>query len=229
MWTDLARWLRGQRGRLLAGVLVVVAAVAGGTVGYATTAPYYTTQGAVVVLPPGAGNPDAGQNPFANLYNSVQFTAVVATNVRSSGTRDRVAAASGARGDYVVETVAREVRANFAQNSSQIEYTINAGDPGAAQRGAEALVVAIRDAVRGIQADAGVPAARLAQVQVAVPAPAAHEVTGGRALAAIIDIGTAVVVAVALVLLWRFLRPGVRGTVGVRSPMGPRTAPAGRA
>ena len=205
MWTDLARWLRSLRGRVLAVALVLVAAVAGGYVGYSTTDSYYATQGAVVVLPAGAGNPDAGQNPFANLYNSTQFTAVVATNVRSEATRDRVAA-SGARRDYVIETVAREVRANFAQNAAQIEYTINAPDPDAAKRGADALVAAIRDAVRTIQSDAGIPAERMAQLQVAVPAPAAHEVTGGLVIAALKDGGIAAVIAVALLLVVRFAR-----------------------
>ena len=157
-------------------------------------------------MPAGAGNPDAGQNPFANLYNSTQFTAVVATNVRSEATRDRVAAASGARRDYVIETVAREVRANFAQNAAQIEYTINAPDPDAAKRGADALVAAIRDAIRTIQTDAGIPAERMAQLQVAVPAPAAHEVTGGLVIAALKDGGIAAVIAVALLVVGRFAR-----------------------
>ncbi|MBS4102701.1 hypothetical protein [Tsukamurella paurometabola] len=204
MWTDdLARWLRGRRGRLLAVALVVVAAVAGGVVGYSTAEPYYATQGAVVVLPPGAGSTDAGQNPFANLYNSTQFTAVVATNVRSEATRDRVAAASGARRDYVIETVAREVRANFAQNAAQIAYTINAADPDAAKRGADALVDAIRDAVRSIQADARVPAGRMAKIQVAVPAPAPHEVTGDLVIAALTRGAVAAVAALVGLGVWR--------------------------
>lgn len=206
MWTDLARWLRSLRGRLLVAALVLVAAVAGGFVGYSTTAPYYATQGAVVVLPAGAGNPDAGQNPFANLFNSTQFTAVVATDIRSEATRDRVAAASGARRDYVIETVAREVRANFAQNAAQIEYTINAPDPDAARRGADALVAAIRAAVRDIQVAAGIPEERLARLQVTVPAPAAHEVTGGLVIAALKSGGIAAVIVIALLLVGRFVR-----------------------
>ena len=205
MWTDLARWLRSLRGRLLAVALVVAAGVVGGYAGYTTTAPYYATQGAVVVLPPGAGRTDAGQNPFANLFNSTQFTAVIATHVRSEATRDRVAA-SGARRDYTIETVAREVRANFAQNAAQIEYSLNAPDPDSAQRGAEALVAAIRDVTRTIQTDAGVPGDRLARIQVAVPAPRAHEVTGGLVIAALTDGAIAVLICGALLLTWRFVR-----------------------
>lgn len=182
---------------------VLAAAVAGGIVGYTTTPSYYVTEGAVIVLPPGAGSKDAGLNPFANMFNSTQFTAVVATSVRSEATRDRVAAASGARRDYVLETVAREVRANFAQNAAQIEYTMNGPDADSAKRGADALVTAIRDAVRTIQTDAGVPAKRLAQVQVAVPPPAAHEVTGGLVIAALRDAGIGAAIAVAVLLVWR--------------------------
>ncbi|TWS22851.1 hypothetical protein FK268_17755 [Tsukamurella sputi] len=222
MWTDLARWLRGLRAGLVATGIVLVAAVAGGCVGYTTTHPYYATQGAVVVLPPGAGNPDAGQNPFANLYNSTQFAAVVATNITSESTRDRVAAASGARRDYIIETVAREVRANFAQNAAQIEYTINAPDPDSAKRGAEALTEATREAVRTIQLDSGVPASRLAQLQVTVPAPPAHEVTGGRVIAAMTDAGIAAVIAAAAMVSWRLFRRAradrARSSAARRSP-----------
>ncbi len=204
MWTDLVQWLRGLRGRLIAVSLVLVAGIAGGVTGYATTSPYYSTQGTVVVLPPGAGSTDAGQNPFANLYNSTQFTAVVATNVRSDATRDRVVAASGARRGYIIETVAREVRANFAQNVAQIDYTISADQPGAANGGSDALVAAIRDTVRSIQADAGVPADRMAKVQVAVPAPAAHEVTGDLVIAALIfAIVAALATMLVALLAWR--------------------------
>lgn len=206
MWTDLARWLRSLRAGLLAVGFVVVAAVAGGAVGYSTTEPYYATQGAVVVLPPGAGSADAGQNPFANLYNSTQFAAVVATNITSQATRDRVADASGARRDYIIETVAREVRANFAQNAAQIEYTINGPDAGSAERGAEALVVAVRESVRTIQLDSGVPTSKLAQLQVTVPAPPAHEVAGGLVIAALTDAGIAALIAVAALVIWRLLR-----------------------
>lgn len=217
MWTDLAQWLRRLRGGLLATGLVLVAAVIGACVGYGTASSYYATQGAVVVLPPGAGSEDAGQNPFANLFNSTQFTAVVGTNVRSEATRDAVAAKSGARRDYVVETVFREVRANFAQNVAQIEYTINGPDRESAQRGADALVAAIRETVRTLQADAGVPEERWAKVQVAVPAPAAHEVTGDLVIAALRDAGIAVAVAVVVMLAGLFtasVRAGRRSGSG---------------
>ncbi|MCS3779494.1 hypothetical protein [Tsukamurella ocularis] len=229
MWTDLVRWLRGLRGRLIAVSLVMVVGIIGGVVGYSTTSPYYTTQGTVIVMPPGAGSIDAGQNPFANLFNSTQFTAVVATKVRSEEIRDRVVAASGARRGYIIETVAREVRANFAQNVAQIDYAIDGDEPGAAERGSEALVAAIRDAVRSIQADAGVPTDRMAKVQVAVPAPAAHEVTGDLVIAALIFGTVAALAAVLIALLtWRaipVLRAD-RGTLPARLSLRSRKARA---
>lgn len=200
--------------------LVVVAAAVGGVIGYTTAEPYYTTQGTVVILPPGAGSADAGQNPFANLYNATQFTAVVATNVRADATRDRVSATSGARRDYIIETVAREVRANFAQNVAQIDYSIDADEPGAAARGADTLVAAIRDAVRAIQVDARVPLARMAKVQVAVPAPAAHEVAGDLVIAALTRGAVGALIMLALLLMWwfvRHVRAGGRES-GPRSP-----------
>lgn len=206
MWTDLARWFRSLRGRLFAVTLVIVAAVVGGVVGYSRTAPYYSTAGAVVVMPAGAGSPDAGQNPFVNLYYSVQFTSVVSTDLQSEATRDRVATASGARPDYVIATVAREVRANFAQNSAQIEYTINAPSPEAAKRGADTLVAAARDAIATVQKDAGVPAERWAKLHVAVPPSTPQEITGGLVIAAITDGVIAALVAVALLIGWGLLR-----------------------
>lgn len=160
-------------------IVVLVCALIGGIQGYRSTSTHYETSGAVLVIPPGAGNQNAGMNPFVNLTTgTAQLAFVLATATQSEDARAAVAK-TGASPDFQIQSVAGE--GSFAQLSSQITFTVAGPDPWIAKAGAVALIDFMRDRLRIIQRDAGVTEGTYADLR--VPTEAAPGVAvGGNAI-----------------------------------------------
>lgn len=177
-------------------VVVIACALVGGYQGYRSTTSHYETTSAVLVIPPGAGNQNAGMNPFTNLTTGTAQTAFVLTTAAQTEEAREAVAKTGASPNYLIASVAGE--GSFAQLSSQITFTISADDPWVAKAGAQALATWLRNRLQKMQKDAGVLDGTYADLRVPTePAPGVE--VGGNGLRA--AIGLAMGAALAALLL----------------------------
>ena len=230
---NVAGFVRTVLAKPLVLVVLVVVTAAAGAVGWSSTSPHYVSGGAVLVIPPGAGNTDAGRNPFANLNGGPPLLAhVLATSSGSPEARDKVAA-TGAQPDYQLSTLAGD-SSSFNQLSPQITFQVSGPDPETAQRGSQALVAFMREELRKMQVQAGVADGTFADLRVTVEAQPGTEVPAksartaasyGMAAAALVIIALLVVTAVRQQLL----RRRVPAVAAPGAAPAPATAPAAAA
>ncbi|GAA1003755.1 hypothetical protein FK530_22615 [Tsukamurella conjunctivitidis] len=195
---SVAGFVRTILARRLAVLAVLVVTVAAGVFGWSSTSTHYVTNSAVVVIPPGAGNRDAGLNPFVNVASTAQLAYVLATAAERDEARDAVAKA-GASPDYQLSTVAGDA-ANYAQLSPQVTFSVSAPDPEAARRGATALIDFMRDRLQRMQREAGVVDGTFADLRVPVE-PTDGAAVSGSALRAAVGYASGGLLGTVLVLL----------------------------
>ncbi|MBJ8340473.1 hypothetical protein JGU71_16400 [Antrihabitans sp. YC3-6] len=142
--------------RPLAGAVLILLAIAAAAYGWTSTTAKYESTAAVVVIPPGSGDADAGLNPFINLNNNMaQLAVILGSAAQSSAARQSVEDA-GATADYTVDTVAGD-SSSFSQLSPQLVIVTHGPDPESSRRGAVALIDFTRARLEKIQLDAAVP------------------------------------------------------------------------
>ncbi|GAB3133828.1 hypothetical protein GCM10027289_24370 [Tsukamurella serpentis] len=164
-------------------VIVLVCALLGAVQGYRSTTSTFETAGAVVVIPPGAGNTDAGLNPFVNLsQGTAQIANILATGAQSDQAREAVAK-TGASAEYVITSMAGE--GSVAQLSSQITFVVSGPDQWKSKAGAIALIDHMRAQLRSMQQDAGVVDGTMADLRVPTEPSPGTEVGGNPLRAAV--------------------------------------------
>lgn len=186
--------------------VVVIAAVVCGAVGWKSITVEYESTGAVVAIPPGAGNPKPELNPFTNLTNTAQLAHVLATVALSEDAR-RAVAAKGGSPDYVVSTVAGE--GSSALLSPQVVFSIRASNQWASREAAVTLIDFLRTRLQNMQRESGMVDGTFADLRVTVE-PRPGVLSGADPLR------TAVGYAMGGVFLALFvvvLLAGLRGTV----------------
>ncbi|NMD57056.1 MULTISPECIES: hypothetical protein [Tsukamurella] len=144
---------------------VIVAAIVCGAVGWKSITVEYESVGAVVAIPPGAGNPNPTLNPFTNLSNTAQLAHVLATVAVSEDAR-RVVADKGGSPDYVVSTVAGE--GSSALLSPQVVFAVRAPNQWASREAAVALIDFLRVRLQAMQRESGMVDGTFADLRVAV-------------------------------------------------------------
>ncbi|GAA4397371.1 YveK family protein [Tsukamurella soli] len=196
---NVAEFFRSLVRRPIGLGIVIVLAIAAGAYGYASTTVKYTSSAAVLVIPPGAGNPDAGLNPFSNLNNNMAQLAIVIETAAQGDDAKQQVAATGASPDYTMSTVSGD-SPTFAQLTPQIVIQVTGATPGQAEAGANALIDFMRTRLLKIQNDAGVlPTTR---VDFRVPSqPAPGSPSGGNGLRSAVGYGGGVLIVGILVLL----------------------------
>lgn len=142
--------------RPLAGALILLLAFAAAAYGWSSTSEQYESSAAVVVIPPGSGDADAGLNPFINLNNNMAQLAVILGSAAQSSAARQAVEATGATGDYTVNTVAGD-SSSFSQLSPQLVIVTHGPDAESARLGAVALIDFTRNRLNKIQLDAAVP------------------------------------------------------------------------
>lgn len=162
---DIAGMVRTVFLRRVVVAAAVIAALIGGVAGWKSITVEYESVGAVVAIPPGAGNPDPGLNPFSHLANTAQLAHVLATVAVSEDARREVEAKGGSP-DYVVSTVAGE--GSSAQLSPQVLFAIRAPDQWVSREAAVALIDFLRSRLQTMQREAGAVDGTLADLRVSV-------------------------------------------------------------
>lgn len=162
---DIAGMVRAVFLRRVVVGVAIVAAVVCGAAGWKSVTIEYESVGAVVAIPPGAGNPNPTLNPFTNLSNTAQLAHVLATVATSEDAR-RVVEAKGGSPDYVVSTVAGE--GSSAQLSPQVLFAVRAPNQWLSREAAVALVDFLRIRLRDMQRESGAVEGTLADLRVSV-------------------------------------------------------------
>ncbi|KXO98286.1 hypothetical protein [Tsukamurella pseudospumae] len=214
---DIAGMVRAVFLRRVVVAVAVIAAVVCGAAGWKSVTVEYESVGAVVAIPPGAGNPNPTLNPFTNLSNTAQLAHVLSTVALSEDAR-KVVEAKGGSPDYVVSTVAGE--GSSALLSPQVLFAVRAPDQWTSREAAVALIDFLRTRLKTMQEEAGALPGTLADLRVSVePRPGV--------LSGADPVRAAVGYAMGGVLLTMFvfvmiagLRSAVRGTQGDGPPDG---------
>lgn len=162
---DIAGMVRDVFLRRVVVAAVVVAAVVCGAAGWKSITVEYESTGAVVAIPPGAGNPKPELNPFTNLTNTAQLAHVLATVALSEDAR-RAVADKGGSPDYVVSTVAGE--GSSALLSPQVVFAIRAQNQWASREAAVALIDFLRSRLQSMQRESGMVDGTFADLRVSV-------------------------------------------------------------
>lgn len=170
-----------RRRTIVVAVVVVIVALAGligGLVGKSRTHPLYESTAVVMVLPPGAGNPDAKMNPFVNLDNNMIQLALALTTALNS---PRTVADLGEPDSSIEEASAATVKTSAGTAGSgdtvQIAITAQGTDPGIAQATVERLTTYAKTALTRMQTDAGVRGRTFADLLVVTRASAPEQVS----------------------------------------------------
>ncbi|MGX9296185.1 hypothetical protein [Tsukamurella paurometabola] len=193
---NVAGFLRWALTKPVIILLVLVAAVAGGVMGYRSTSSHFETSAAVLVIPPGAGSRNAMDNPFTGLNNGAAQVAHVLTTVGQSADARAVLEKEGASPDVVMTAMAGD--GNSQQISPLITFTVSAPEAWRARAGANALIEYWRAEFRKMQVEAGVVGDTFADLRVPV-APKDGVEVGGNPLRA--SLGLAMGAALATLTL----------------------------
>lgn len=196
--------------RVVVGAVIVVAVVCG-AVGWKSITVEYESVGAVVAIPPGAGNPNPTLNPFTNLSNTAQLAHVLATVALSEDAR-RVVADKGGSPDYVVSTVAGE--GSSALLSPQVVFAVRAPNEWASREAAVALIDFLRGRLQSMQRESGMVDGTFADLRVAVE-PRPGTLSGADPVRAAVGYGMGGVFATMFVVV---LIAGLRGSVMTGRP-----------
>lgn len=164
---DVRDLFRSLFRRPLAVAVVVAFVIAAAVLGWHSANTSNQSSAVVVVIPPGAGNPDAGLNPFINLNNNIAQLATVLASVMQSGPAMAAVEATGASGDYTVSSITDD-HSSSPQLSTQVQVAVTGPDADTSLAGANALLDFADGQLHDIQTHAGVPASSLAQMVVSV-------------------------------------------------------------
>lgn len=164
------------KNRMVAAAIVVVlitAAALGGLVGKSRAHALYESTAIVMVLPPGAGNPNATMNPFVNLDSRiVQLALALTSAMNSPDAMASIGPPNPALTKLSVDTVKTSLSSADAGNTVQIQFTAQATDPAVASFYAKALSNSAGARLHDMQRSAGVTGATFASlVEVASASP----------------------------------------------------------
>jgi hypothetical protein len=205
---DIAGMVRAVFLRRVVVAAAIIAALVGGAAGWKSVTVEYESVGAVVAIPPGAGNPNPTLNPFTNLSNTAQLAHVLATVALSEDAR-RVVVTKGGSPDYVVSTVAGE--GSSALLSPQVLFAVRAPDQWVAREAAVALIDFLRTRLQTMQKEAGALDGTLADLRVTVE-PRAGTLSGADPMRAAVGYAMGgVLLTMVVVVLIAGLRSAVAG------------------
>ncbi|BDD80349.1 hypothetical protein TPB0596_01120 [Tsukamurella pulmonis] len=208
-------------------LLVIVAGIAGGAIGWKSTTSHFESSAAVLVIPPGAGSVNAKDNPFTSLdYGAAQIAQVLTVVAQSPR---GAAALEGAGASPDVTMIAAVGDGNPKQISPLITFTVSAPTAEQSKAGADALIAFWRAEFKKMQVDAGVVGNTFADLRVPVTPTTGMEVGGNPMRAAL---GLAMGAALATLVLcliaaagWETYRrnKGAAGSVSSPAADGPAT------
>jgi hypothetical protein len=224
---DVAQFFRRLVRRPVGLIVVILLAVGAGYYGWSSTTVQYTSTGAVLVIPPGAGNPNATVNPFVNLDNNMaQLAVVLQTSAGSDDAHRAVQAASGSS-NYTMTTVAGN-ESTFAQMTPQIVMQVTASTPDNAKAGANALIKYMGTHLQAIQSHAGVQNGQFADLQTPTAPGLGVPAGGSRMRSAIGYAGGVLIAGIIVLLLATAAAQALRGgrKKSVESPKPTETEPA---
>lgn len=208
---DIAGMVRAVFLRRVVVAVAIVAAIVGGAAGWKSVTVEYESVGAVVAIPPGAGNPNPTLNPFTNLSNTAQLAHVLATIAQSDDARREVEAKGGSP-DYVVSTVAGE--GSSALLSPQVLFAVRASNEWASREAAVALIDFLRVRLKAMQREAGALEGTFADLRVSVE-PRPGVLSGADPVRAAVGYAMGgVLLAMFVFVVFAGLRSAVRGTRG---------------
>lgn len=162
-------------------VLVLLAAITGGVIGWKSTTTHFETSAAVLVIGPGAGSRNAMDNPFTGLNSGAAQMAHVLTTVAQSAGGRAALEKSGSSPDVVM--IASAGDGSSMQISPLITFTVSAPEAWRSEAGANALIEFWRTELRKMQVEAGVVGDSYADLRVPV-APTPGQEVGGNPLRA---------------------------------------------
>lgn len=170
--------------RWLAVGAVLLVGLTAGSFGWKSTSVWYESSGVVLVIPPGAGNPDARNNPFNRLDTTSQFANALAVIAYGDEGRATVAKTGASSSDYTVFRVAGQGPTS-SQLSAQIRISVRGPGPWVAREGAMALIDLMRTRLRSLQRDAGLVDGTYADFRVTVEPDPGEAGSGDRVRSAV--------------------------------------------
>lgn len=195
-------------------VLVILAGITGGVVGWKSTTTHFETTAAVLVIGPGAGSQNAMDNPFIGLNTGAAQIAHVLTTIAQSAEGRAALEKTGSSPDVVMIATAGD--GSSQQLSPLITFTVSAPEAWRSEAGANALIEFWRAQFKKMQIDAGVVGNTFADLRVPVPPRPGSEV-GGNALRAALGLAMGAALATLTLCLiaaagWEVLRARRRKT-----------------
>lgn len=151
-------------------LVILVAGVLGALAGKARTSKVYESTTIVMVIPPGAGNPDATMNPFVNLDSRIVQLALALNNAMSPSTITQLSGPVDPRvTSLAVETVKTSLASADAGSTAQLKLTAEATDPAVAEQYAGQLSQVAAQRLKDMQVSAGVRGATFASLVIVSP------------------------------------------------------------
>lgn len=157
-------------------VLVLLAGITGGVIGWKSTTTHFETSAAVLVIGPGAGSRNAMDNPFTGLNSGAAQMAHVLTTVAQSAGGREVLEKTGSSPDVVM--IASAGDGSSTQISPLVTFTVSAPEAWRSEAGANALIEFWRAQLRKMQVDAGVDGNAYADLRVPVAPRPGTEIGG---------------------------------------------------
>lgn len=179
---NVAGFLRWALTKPVIIVLVLLAGITGGAIGWKSTTTQFETSAAVLVIGPGAGSRNAMDNPFTGLNSGAAQVAHVLTTIAQSAEGREVLEKTGSSPDVVM--IASAGDGSSTQISPLITFTVSAPEAWRSEAGANALIEFWRTELRKMQVDAGVVGNTFADLRVPVSPRPGTEVGGNPVRAA---------------------------------------------
>lgn len=202
-----------RRHRVVTALIVMfllVVGTVGGVIGAWRAEPTYQSDGIVLIIPPGAGNPSATMNPFVNLdQNMSQLAQALSTRMAAPDVVERIHQQAPSVVNYQAQVRYDQSVVNPAP-TSQLQFTVQGTDAQATRDVVAQLMVLADEELSRIQTHAGVTQSTLADAVVLVQPtePQVMPVSSLRAagMAAVAAVLLGLVLIVVGLGVWRFVR-----------------------